>query len=308
MQKLHNSDVLQSSRLELYPFMDQKIRRCISTMRSIGTEILHRHPVLEIGQCMEGSGIFFIDNEIYPFSAGDISIVFPEEKHDAFRSSGTKTRWEFLFINVEKLFSGWGEQSLLLSMCSLPHAGHILSAEEKQLVQPYIRRLLSLLSPEDFPEDTPVPDGLYENCAALTACILYDLQPFCQRQAGGQETEVSLSFTQQTVIYPAVQHMFLHYADEITTEELCRLCFISPSYLYRSFECTFRMSPIAFLHKIRMQHACAALAGTDDPVLEIAVRCGYTTLSSFNRQFRKLMKMSPSQYRKLAGRENAGEE
>jgi AraC-like DNA-binding protein len=51
------------------------------------------------------------------------------------------------------------------------------------------------------------------------------------------------------------------------------------------------------LHKIRINHACSELSSTELPIVSIAERCGYTSLSSFNRQFQKIMQISPSEYR-----------
>ena len=51
------------------------------------------------------------------------------------------------------------------------------------------------------------------------------------------------------------------------------------------------------VHIIRIRYASKALIETKQPIITIAVQHGFSTLSSFNRQFLKIMHMTPSQYR-----------
>ena len=46
-----------------------------------------------------------------------------------------------------------------------------------------------------------------------------------------------------------------------------------------------------------MDRACYLLTNTKDSILSIAIQCGFTTLSSFNRTFRMVKGMTPREYR-----------
>ena len=53
-----------------------------------------------------------------------------------------------------------------------------------------------------------------------------------------------------------------------------------------------------YVQMVKMNHACWLLKATSESVLDIALRCGYSSASSFNRIFKKLIGMSPQEYRK----------
>ncbi len=71
----------------------------------------------------------------------------------------------------------------------------------------------------------------------------------------------------------------------------------SPRALSRRFAAEMGMSWQQALRRIRLMRAVELLASTADPVTEIAMTVGYTSLSAFNAAFRELVAMSPTQYR-----------
>ena len=56
----------------------------------------------------------------------------------------------------------------------------------------------------------------------------------------------------------------------------------------------------AYLNTVRIEKARVLLRETDETVLEIALNCGYGSISYFNRVFRQQIGMSPLQYRTSA--------
>ena len=60
---------------------------------------LHFHNGVEIGLCLEGEGLFLIENRILPFSAGDISLIFPDQPHIARSGPGAPSRWYFITVD-----------------------------------------------------------------------------------------------------------------------------------------------------------------------------------------------------------------
>ena len=50
---------------------------------------------------------------------------------------------------------------------------------------------------------------------------------------------------------------------------------------------------------VRIGHACKMIAENKYNIVEISYECGFNSLANFNRQFKKLKKISPSDYRRL---------
>ena len=55
----------------------------------------------------------------------------------------------------------------------------------------------------------------------------------------------------------------------------------------------------------RIEKSKSILSETDIPVIEVALKCGYENISNFNRMFRRIVGMSPSEYRKNKKNEGA---
>jgi len=293
------------TRLEKIPLMDRSKLYIVDTVNT-DLQDLHYHTCIEIGLCLCGSGIFFVSGEIYPFKQGDISIVYDNEQHDAYRSRDVHTQWLFLFVSLSNLFEKWPDLELLQSSVSPDrHQGRILSPEEGKTILPYLRKLMKLHDVRISQSTREwIPSGRYERILPLTACMLYELHDYTYFEPEEQPKDTGRSHWQ--VIQPAVHYMFIHYAEACTTEKMCTLCFVTPTYLRRLFVEVLGESPIAFLHKIRIHHACAAITSTEDSILSISERCGYNSLSSFNRQFQRIMHLTPSEYRKQSRLQNSG--
>lgn len=60
----------------------------------------------------------------------------------------------------------------------------------------------------------------------------------------------------------------------------------------------YQMTFAEMLEQIRVQYACAYLTGSDVKITEISERCGFESLSTFHRVFRKHCFVSPGAYRK----------
>ena len=60
----------------------------------------------------------------------------------------------------------------------------------------------------------------------------------------------------------------------------------------------YRATFVEYLNIIRVGHACKFLGERDESVVEIAYKCGFNNLANFNRQFKKIKKMTPSEYRR----------
>ncbi len=60
----------------------------------------------------------------------------------------------------------------------------------------------------------------------------------------------------------------------------------------------FQITPGQLLQKVRMEAAVRYLATTGTPIAQIALDCGYADQSSFSRQFKQTVGLSPAEYRR----------
>lgn len=89
------------------------------------------------------------------------------------------------------------------------------------------------------------------------------------------------------------------YADpDLTLEWVAQELRVSPIYLSRLFKQELGMPFVHLLTTIRMQKAIQLLNSTDKPINEIAELVGYQNQHYFSTSFKKMMGLSPNQYRK----------
>ena len=73
---------------------------------------------------------------------------------------------------------------------------------------------------------------------------------------------------------------------------------VSDVYFRREFRACVGMSPIEYVTKVRLENAKALLDTGVYPVSEVAIRCGFDSISYFSQRFKKAYGMSPTEYMK----------
>lgn len=92
------------------------------------------------------------------------------------------------------------------------------------------------------------------------------------------------------------------YADSMLgVQQLAAQAGVSEVYFRREFKECFGMSPRAYIRKIRMENAKLLLETGYYPVGEVALRCGFDSISYFSSEFHKVIGRTPSAYAKEQG-------
>ena len=81
--------------------------------------------------------------------------------------------------------------------------------------------------------------------------------------------------------------------DDLTLTELATECGLSPSHFARAFKRTFGIPAHQYLIQQRVEMARSLLLHSDQSLLSIALECGFTDQSAFNRTFRSLIGAPP---------------
>ena len=89
-----------------------------------------------------------------------------------------------------------------------------------------------------------------------------------------------------------------HYGDPISVPQLAAMEGMSVSRFERRFKEAFQLTPTAYLHHIRIRHACRLLVNGRQSVADIALACGFYDHSHFIRHFRKALGITPLRYRR----------
>ena len=89
-----------------------------------------------------------------------------------------------------------------------------------------------------------------------------------------------------------------HLCDaELRVGELATQYGCSEVYFRCEFRKCYRLSPIDYIKRRRVELACHLLQTQPLPISEIATRSGFDSISYFSAEFRKMIGCSPSEYR-----------
>ncbi len=94
-----------------------------------------------------------------------------------------------------------------------------------------------------------------------------------------------------------ISHLEQNYMEPIKVGELTKLGSMSESSLLRAFRLSTGHSPIDYLIRLRIRHACNLLREKQLSITEIAFQTGFNDSNYFSRQFSRIMKESPRNFR-----------
>lgn len=101
----------------------------------------------------------------------------------------------------------------------------------------------------------------------------------------------------------AVTFINNHLADELSLETIAREAGMSKSYFSTIFKKMNGIPVWDYITRKRVELAMRFLGGSDLSIMEISQKCGFSSISNFNRCFRQVTGISPSAYRKEFSKE-----
>ncbi len=125
-----------------------------------------------------------------------------------------------------------------------------------------------------------------------------DMKRYLKKLLTESEGMVRQQYDRNPVTEKIKQYIEEQYDQPVTRVELAARVYLNPDYVDRVFKRVEGMSVNRYLNLVRMKKAEQLLETTHMKVVEIASQVGFSSLSSFNTQFRQYCGMSPVQYRK----------
>ena len=96
----------------------------------------------------------------------------------------------------------------------------------------------------------------------------------------------------------SIQYMVEHIQSSLTLDEMANHIGLSKPHFVHLFKQVTRYSPIDYFLRLKIQRSCQYLDLTDYHIKEISKSIGIQDPYYFSRVFRKVMGLSPSEYRK----------
>lgn len=95
------------------------------------------------------------------------------------------------------------------------------------------------------------------------------------------------------------QYINEHCTENLSLDEIAKTAGFSKYHFTRLFKQFTATTFYKYLNQKRMEHAQKLLANPEIPVTDVALSCGYTSLSAFIRMFKLIHQCTPTEYRHM---------
>jgi AraC-like DNA-binding protein len=245
----------------------------------------HYHPEMELTLFTDGQGTRFVGDHIGRFESGDLVLLggmLPHHWHASGQTAGLCLQW--LFPPHHPLWS-LPECWVLDKLFRCAVRGLRLTGPTRDMVAEGMQGLTQTGGLARF-------GRLLELLAKLA-----EAPPGEAIAISSDSFMLPADATYQEAISQVMRHLVANFRDEIHLDEVLKIARMSRPTFARQFKRHTGRSLSDFLIELRLQASCHELADTSRSVLEIALACGFSHVSFFNRVFRRTMGCSPSEYR-----------
>lgn len=262
----------------------------ISDVRS---DRLHFHNCLEIGLCETDSGTMEFMDKSCRFSAGDVTIVASDVSHTTYSDKGCASKWSYIYLDVEELFSPYFPLDTVAHADLLPYLIHNYYAIFPQKSHEELHFLVCSVIDELYQKR----DNYQYTVRGLLLALIMKILNICATDIDLQR-ETPRNHENSLIIAPALDFIRKNYMQEFSMESLSSLCHMSSTHFRRTFTSIMGTGPLEYLTRIRITKAAILLRTTEMPVLDISEEVGFHSVSSFNRHFSEMIGMTPMKWRK----------
>ena len=266
---------------------------------------LHWHKEMEICRIRNGHGKYLINGIEYTFEKNDIFIINNDDIHLCYDDenlimqvimfdpsliwSGSSSPIDAEYLRIF-LNTGFGACNYLPDQSDLSEKLFEIFDEIEEeyaskadgfelIVKAYLLQLLALIN-RHF---VSIKNNSYDH-------PLYKMNQ--------QGSSLKINKTATSKIKVAVEYIDQYYFKKITLTTLSNVSKMSIPYLCSTFKALSGISPIEYTIRKRIVTSKEELLETDHTILQIALHCGFGSLSNFNHLFKSYTGMSPSEYRR----------
>lgn len=247
---------------------------------------LHQHQEIQISLIKKGEGTFIIGDYVGEFNEGDIFVIGENLPH-VFNSDESIKKVHMISLFFMK--SAYGE--------------HFFTMPEFKDLESFFSN--STLGFKLDPPSNEVSDLIQTlpNISKLQLFITF----FEMLRSMNQSSITTFSSAIHTKVYGEeegnrMRNIFGYTLDRfdknISLNEIAQIANMTPNAFCRYFKQRTNKTYVNFLLDIRIGNACKLLTKkTDLSIAEISYKSGFNNLTNFNRKFKSIKGMTPSEFR-----------
>jgi len=252
----------------------------------------HYHTEYELVLIIKGRGCKMVGDYIDRFEENDLVLLGDSTPHEwlcdpeyfgedgQFRGEGVVVQFVYDFLGSE--FMEAPENAPLKTMLANSARGIEFFGETK------LKIISIMLEMESLPES----ERLYELFSIFR--IIATTNEY--RLLASPVFLESIEMSGNKLMQRALHYMLQNFQQNIQIKELLKITSMSNTAFCAAFKQTYRMTFKEYLLNIRIGYACKLLTEGSQNISEIAYNSGFENISNFNRQFKKIKGITPSQF------------
>ena len=248
----------------------------------------HQHQEIQLSYIKEGEGTLIVGDTISNYQKGDVLAIDGNLPH-LFKSeqkTGKKSHMLTLFFTREGFGSRFfqlEELQELSSFFSMIGNGFKVRSHKKLLEQKFL----------SLKEDSKL--GRF-----TTLLHILKLLAKAKKQSLSSYTyEKKYTANEGKRMQNVMGYTMNHYQENITLDTISDVASMTKNAFCKYFKKRTNKTYVQFLNELRIENACKLLMNRKElPVSDIAYQCGFGNVSNFNRQFKVMKNMTPSEFKK----------
>ena len=249
----------------------------------------HWHTPFEVIMPVKNGYTVVVGEQHYELREGDILLICPGIVHELFApESGERIIFQPSLSQIQIR-----ELDLLISLL---RPAVLITPEEFPDFHPSARRLMMEIKEEYFLCEPYYETAIYSRFMR----ILVDIG----RLHGALKHPVSDASNSRQKDYLdkflyITNYINEHFAENLSLEQVADLAGFSKYHFTRLFKQYTDTSFYKYLNQKRIDYAKTLLLDPDLPVIDVALQCGFSSLSAFLRMFKQLNKCTPTEFRNM---------
>ncbi len=259
--------------------MESEIYCGLSEILNENTPHWHNHYELEI--TLHGGGTEYINSIAYPMRRGEAHIIYPADTHTFRTEKGLK----FCFIQFERKHISDEMYKRLENGKSDPVV--YLSYEACSVIENIYSAMHTVN--EKFGFNDPISVYIKKKMLDAALTVFFEHSE--------KKAEHSTNISTELPIQKIICYIVDNYQSPISTESVAKQFNYNVAYFRCYFKNYMGINPKDYINSLRLKHAAKMLITTELKVADICFNSGYTSMASFQRNFKARYGMTPLDFR-----------
>ena len=248
---------------------------------------LHFHNYMEIGFCYSGSGRLIFRDKEYRYSGDMFTIIPPYIPHTTISDHGNICKWEFLYIDMDEFIRNRMQMNSIFEdhvISAINKEGMLYAVDNNRKLSQYVLNIIDECREGKLYYQESVSGQIYSMVIELL-------------RKDSEQNQKTLDTKTGRTIKGVFDYVKAHYQEDIKVADMANACGLSETHFRRGFETVMNMKPADYVNYVRIDMACRLISKEDLSMEQIAIRVGYQSQSTFNRNFKRITQMTPYQWK-----------